>query len=182
MQGGTKVFNPTLPDSVIETQRRDDPTAAASEWDAEFRSDISTLLDDEFIDAAIEHGRPLATAAKRYPAFYRAFTDAAGGTGRDSDTLAVAHMEAEHYVIDLVRGTNGKFDPQAVTAQYAELLKEYRIGSVTGDNYAAQWVAGAGATSTFPTSRATFPNLKSIWKACRYSRGAWSGCRIMRGS
>ena len=52
-------------------------------------------------------------------------------------------MEAEHYVIDLVRGTDGKFDPQAVTAQYAELLKEYRIGSVTGDNYAAQWVAGA---------------------------------------
>jgi hypothetical protein len=143
VKGGTKVFNPTLPDSVIETQRRDDPTAAASEWDAEFRTDISSFLDDELIDAAIEHGRPLELPPRQFPAFYRAFTDAAGGTGRDSYTLAIAHMEAERYVIDLVRGTHGKFDPQAVTAQYAELLKEYRIGSVTGDNYAAQWVQGA---------------------------------------
>ena len=33
--------------------------AAAAEWDAEFRSDIGAFLDDELIDAAIDHGRPL---------------------------------------------------------------------------------------------------------------------------
>jgi hypothetical protein len=143
VKGGTKVFNPTLADSVIATQREADPTGAASEWDAEFRTDISTFLDDELIDAAIEHGRPLELPPRPYPAFYRAFTDSAGGTGRDSYTVAVAHKEAEHYVLDLVRGTHGKFDPQQVTSDYAALLKEYRIGSVTGDNYAAQWVQGA---------------------------------------
>jgi hypothetical protein len=54
-------------------------------------------------------------------------------------------MEAERYVIDVVRGTRlgQKFDPQQVTNDYAALLKEYRVSSVTGDNYAAQWVAGA---------------------------------------
>jgi Phage Terminase len=145
VKGGTKQFNPTLSDSVIDTQRQADPTGAAAEWDAEFRTDISSFLDDELIDAAIEHGRPLELPPRPFPAFYRAFTDAAGGTGKDSYTIAIAHMEAERYVIDLVRGTRPgqKFDPQQVTNDYATLLKEYRISSVTGDNYAAQWVQGA---------------------------------------
>jgi hypothetical protein len=54
-------------------------------------------------------------------------------------------MEAERYVLDVVRGTRQgqKFDPQQVTREYAELLKQYRISGVTGDAYAAQWVAGA---------------------------------------
>jgi hypothetical protein len=140
VKGGTRQFNPTLSDDTIETQRQADPTGASSEWDAEFRTDISTFLDD---DASIEHGRPVELPPRQHPAFYRAFTDASGGTGRDSYTVAIAHKEAEHYVLDLVRGTNGKFDPQQVTSDYAKLLKEYRIGSVTGDNYAAQWTAGA---------------------------------------
>ena len=43
-----------------------------------------------------------------------------------------------------MRGTGGKFDPDNVLAQeYAALLKEYRVFQATGDNYAAQWVAGA---------------------------------------
>jgi hypothetical protein len=30
-----------------------------------------------------------------------------------------------------------------VTQEYAALLREYRVLEVTGDSYAAQWVAGA---------------------------------------
>jgi hypothetical protein len=129
----------------LRDQSQADPTGAASEWDAEFRSDISTFLDDELIDAAIEHGRPLELPPRPFPAFYRAFTDSAGGTGRDSYTIAIAHKEAEHYHLDLVRGTRPgqKFDPATVTNEFAALLKEYRISSVTGDAYASQWVAGA---------------------------------------
>jgi hypothetical protein len=145
VQGPTKLFNPTISDEVIAAQSQDDPTSASSEWDAQFRSDISTFLDDELIDAAIERGRPLELPPRPFPAFYRAFTDSAGGTGRDAYTVSVAHMEAEQYVVDLVRGTRPgqKFDPVSVTNDYAKLLKEYRISSVTGDNYAAQWVQGA---------------------------------------
>src|SRR6202035_173994 len=108
-------------------------------------TDISTFLDDELIDAAIEHGRPLELPPRPFPSFYRAFTDASGGTGRDAYTVAIAHKEAEHYVVDVVRGTRQgqKFDPQQVTNDYATLLKEYRVSSVTGDNYAAQWTQAA---------------------------------------
>jgi hypothetical protein len=145
VQGGTTQFNPTLSSANIETQRQADPTSASSEWDANFRDDIATFLDDALIDAAIMHDRPLELPPRQHPAFYRAFTDSAGGTGRDAYTVSIAHKEGERYVIDVVRGTRPgqKFDPQQVTKEYAELLKEYRVGSVTGDNYAAQWVAGA---------------------------------------
>src|SRR6202011_2318930 len=99
----TKLFNPTISDAVIDSHTRDDPTSAASEWGAEFRTDISTFLDDELIDSAIEHGRPLELPPRPHPAFYRAFCDAAGGTGRDAYTLAIAHKQADHYVLGLVR-------------------------------------------------------------------------------
>ena len=74
VQGGSAAFNPTLSTAVIETQRAADPTAAAAEWDAVFRSDISAYLDDELIDAAVEHGRPLELAP-RGGVYYQAATD-----------------------------------------------------------------------------------------------------------
>ena len=46
-------------------------------------------------------------------------------------------------MIDALRGTTGKFDPQAVTRDYAELCSAYRVHTVMGDAYAREWVAGA---------------------------------------
>src|SRR5262249_51861944 len=78
VQGASKTFNPSLADATIAAQRAADPTAAAAEWDAEFRSDIGAFLDDELIDAAIDHGRPLELSPVD-GVIYRAFVDAAGG-------------------------------------------------------------------------------------------------------
>ena len=41
VQGSTLTFNPTLDVAAIAAQQDADPTAARSEWDAEFRADIS---------------------------------------------------------------------------------------------------------------------------------------------
>jgi hypothetical protein len=143
VQGGSAVFNPTLAAAVIDAQRAADPTAAAAEWDAVFRSDISAYLDDQLIDAAVEHGRPLELAP-RGGAHYQAFTDPAGGVGGDSYTLVIAHKDnVGRVIVDVVRGTTGKFDPNTVTWEYAELLKQYGIRSVTGDAYGAEWCASA---------------------------------------
>jgi hypothetical protein len=146
VQGSTLQFNPTLTEADLAAQRQADPAAASSEWDGAFRDDLASFLDDELIDAAVEHGRPLELPPMPHPVFYRAFTDASGGTGRDSYTVAIAHREGnERLCIDCVRGTKPgvKFDPQQVTKEYAELVKEYRISSVTGDAYAAEWTAAA---------------------------------------
>lgn len=142
VQGASPIFNKTLSEAVIAAQRANDPTAALSEWDGVFRADIASFLDDDLIDAAVEQGRPLELPPQ--PGIrYFAFTDASGGVGSDSYTLSIGHKENDATVIDVVRGTAGKFDPAAVTREYAALLKEYHVGAVVGDNYAAQWVAGA---------------------------------------
>jgi hypothetical protein len=58
LKGSTQTFNPTLDDATIAAQRAADPSGAISEWDAEFRDDLATFLDDRLIEGAIEHGRP----------------------------------------------------------------------------------------------------------------------------
>jgi len=141
VQGRSQIFNPTLTDSVIAAQREADPAGAVSEWDAAFRVDISAWLDDASIDRAIELGRPLELPPQQ-GIVYRAFTDASGGVGADSYTLSIAHKENNFCIIDLVRGTTGKFDPHQVTRDYAALCQEYHVSEIVGDAYAAQWVAG----------------------------------------
>jgi hypothetical protein len=47
-------------------------------------------------------------------------------------------------VADVIRGRRGPHDPAAVAAEYAALAKQYRgCRTITGDNYAKEWVAGA---------------------------------------
>ncbi len=158
VKGASKLFNPTLSDATIAAQRAADPAAAASEWDAEFRDDISGLFDDALLDAAVEHGRPLELAPfLSFGSYYQAFCDAAGGSGGDSYTLAVAHKENEHYCIDLVRGTIGRFDPAQVTKQYAELLSQYGCTAVTGDCYAGEWVSSAWQQEGITYTKAELP-------------------------
>jgi hypothetical protein len=143
VQGPSKTFNPSLADAVIAAQRAADPTAAGAEWDADFRADISAYLDDALIDAAVEHDRPLELAP-RGGVYYQAFTDAAGGVGVDAYTLVIAHKDnVGRVIIDVVRGTSGKFNPEQVTWEYAQLLNQYGIRSVTGDSYGAEWVASS---------------------------------------
>src|SRR5262245_46618678 len=155
VQGASKTFNPSLSDATLAAQRAADPTAAGAEWDAEFRSDIGAFLDDELIDAAIDHGRPLELSPVD-GVIYRAFVDAAGG-GPDSYTISIGHKQGDVYIIDVVRGTSGKFDPQSVTEEYAKLCRQYRIRSVIGDNYARDWVAGAWRKLGFEYIRSSRP-------------------------
>lgn len=143
VQGSSRAFNSTLTEEVIAAQRLADPTAASSEWDAEFRSDLVGFLDDAVIDAAIDRARPLELPYQRGQ-FYRAFTDSAGGAiGGDSYSLCIAHREDQHFVIDVIRGRPGPFDPQEVTREYAELCKEYKVQTVVGDLYGHQWTQQA---------------------------------------
>ena len=118
-----------------------DPEAARSEWDAEFRSDLTALLEDELIEAAIEHGRPLELPP-RAEFSYVAFTDASAGR-HDAFCVGIAHREGERVVVDVVRGRRPPFDPASVAAEYAELVKAYGCSIIVGDNFSGEWVARA---------------------------------------
>jgi len=140
-QADTATLNPLIDRAEIEAAYAADPEAAPSEWGGLFRDDISGFLSDDLIDAAVDHGRPLELPP-RPKLRYCAFTDASAGRS-DGYAVCVGHCEGERFIADVVRVTLPPFDPSNVTAEYAALLKDYRISEVRGDNYAPGWVQGA---------------------------------------
>src|ERR1700730_16972825 len=80
VQGPSTAFNPNLSQSEVDAAVAADPEGATAEWTAEFRRDISAFLDDQTIDYAIDHGRPLELPPQ--PGLhYQCFVDASGGAG-----------------------------------------------------------------------------------------------------
>ena len=155
VRGPTAAFNPTIDQSVIARARESDPTAALSEWDAEFRSDLSQFLDDDSIDAAVDPSRPM-DLPPRDGVVYRAFADASAGR-HDAFCLGIAHNEGERIVADVIRGRRPPFDPASVAAEYAALAKEYRCSRVIGDAYAGEWVAQAFRSAGVEYGRSELP-------------------------
>jgi len=147
VKGTHRLFNPTLSEATIAAQRQADPTGAISEWDAEYRIDVSNFLDDELIEASIDHGRPLELPPAR-TFRYKAFVDPSGGRG-DAYTLAIGHKQDGRFIIDAVRGKHvpvdsHSFDPQQTTQEFADLCKQqYGIVTVVGDSYSAEWCTQA---------------------------------------
>jgi hypothetical protein len=138
VQGSSQRFNETVTDDVLASQREADPVSADSEWDARFRTDVSAFLDEETIERALDHGRPLELPpSERHR--YRAFVDASGGR-HDCYTIAIGHKEGDRYIVDVIRGARPPFDPNVVTQEFAALCREYGVGSVIGDSYGAEWV------------------------------------------
>jgi hypothetical protein len=143
VQGATRIFNRTIDEAAIAAQMEADPEAGKSEWEGVFRADLVSFLDDEIIESCVDRSRPLELPP-RAGVFYRAYCDPSGGAvGGDSYSISIGHKEGEHYIIDVVRGKQGPFDPVELTKQYADLCKQYNIRSVTGDKYAMEWVVSA---------------------------------------
>jgi hypothetical protein len=136
-KAGSKDMNPTLSEKAIEKARREDPEAAKADYDAEFRSDIETFVSREVVEACVAPGRyelsPI-TVIK-----YSAFIDPAGGSGQDSMTLAIGHTEGGLRVLDAVREVRPPFSPETVIVDFSQLLKRYKIHSVTGDRFGGEW-------------------------------------------
>ncbi len=148
IKAGGPVLNPTISADFIERARAEDPIAARSEWDAEFREDIAQFLDDELIDRAVSQGRKeLPYVAGRN---YVAFTDSSGGR-HDAFTIAIAHgetakiaqVEGTKAVLDRLLIQPAPFEPEIIVQRFAEQLRAFGLGRVTGDRYGAEWVAAS---------------------------------------
>jgi hypothetical protein len=134
-QAAAPEMNPTLPADYLERMKADDPEAYRSEVLGEFRAGVSTFLDSDAIEQCVANRRELEPADALS---YIAFTDPSGG-GRDAFTVAIAHRQEEQTIVDCVRAWHPPFNPTAVVAEAAELLKAYRCNVVTGDRYAGEW-------------------------------------------
>jgi len=171
VQGATQQFNGTVDEAEIAAQVAADPAAARSEWFGQFRDDLSTYLSDDLIDAAIEPGRPLELSPQKGVA-YRAFTDAAAGVGRgDAYTISLGHQQDDKFVVDVVRGVVGKFNPSEVTKQYAQLCREYHVHRVVGDNWAPGWVAQAWTDAGLEYQKSSLSKSQIYLEVYRCSPG-----------
>jgi hypothetical protein len=134
----TTAMNPTVRQAVIDKAIELDPSRAAAEYLAQFRTDVETFIAREVVEAAIAPGRyelpPVAGTR------YVAFTDPSGGSG-DAMTLGIAHLDraSKHIVLDALRWVMPPFSPDTVVKQFAELLKSYGVHKVTGDRYGGEW-------------------------------------------
>ena len=135
----TWVMNPNVArdGEVISEAYESDPEAASAEYGAEFRSDLESLLSLEAIKPCIVDGVRERPPERQHR--YVGFCDPSGGSA-DSMTLAVAHREQDTVILDLVREIKPPFSPEAVVAEFAEVLKTYRLSTVSGDRYAGEWV------------------------------------------
>jgi hypothetical protein len=70
---------------------------------------------------------------------YHGYTDPAGGSGQDSWTGAVAHLEGRTLVLDALLEKRPPFSPEACAAELCDMFKRFRIGSVVGDRFAGQF-------------------------------------------
>lgn len=157
-QATAPAMNPTLSADYLERMRTEDPEAAVSEIEGQFRAGVSTFLDPEALTAVVDTGvreRPPSRASSYY-----GYVDAASGSGKDAFAVGIAHRDGQRAVLDVVRAWRPPFNPSGVIAEAADLLKRYGIDRVSGDRYAPGFVAegfrGSGITyepAEFTTSQ-----------------------------
>jgi hypothetical protein len=135
-QADTRSMNPTIDQAFLDLEYEKDPASAAAEYGAEFRRDIESFVSREAVDAVVIPDRREVPA--RDALRYYAFVDPSGGSA-DSMTLAIAHSERGTAVLDCVREARPPFNPSEVVAEFCEVLRGYRVPSVSGDRYAGEW-------------------------------------------
>jgi hypothetical protein len=132
----TRAMNPSVPQRLIDEATERDPAAAASEWLAEFRTDIAAFVPREVVQSCVDPNELERPYNDKFR--YVAFIDPSGGSS-DSMTLAIGHTESDRIILDSLRETKAPFDPESVVAEFSTLLKSYRINGVVGDRYAGEW-------------------------------------------
>jgi hypothetical protein len=143
-RGASQEMNPNITDAVIASAMNADEAVARAEYLAEFRSDVETFVSREQVDAVVVPGRTVLPPVSGF--IYRAHVDAAGGSGKDSMTAAIAHTDDRgRAVLDLVLERRPPFSPEQVAGEFAAVLKEYGCAAARADRYAGDWPTEAFA-------------------------------------
>jgi hypothetical protein len=140
---GSRLMNPTLPQSVVDDALAEDPQSASAEFLGQFRDDSSAYLPREVVERLVVQGRSELLPQKEHR--YFAFCDISGGRGDDA-ALSIAHREGRKVVIDLLRRYRPPFNPYEACTDFAHEIQRFKIRRVTGDNYSAEFVSNAFLT------------------------------------
>jgi len=129
-------MNPTVSQVTVDAAMEADPASAASEYLAQFRTDVETFVAREVVEAAVTQGRFELPRVERTR--YHAFCDPSGGSS-DSMTLCIAHTAGNRVIVDVITERRAPFSPDACVKEFADVLKSYGISKVVGDRYAGEW-------------------------------------------
>ena len=135
-QASTLTMNPKAPQDTIQDLYESDPSRAAAEYGAQFRTDVESFISREAVEAVTANG--VFELPSMLGVDYFAFVDPSGGSA-DSMTIAISHKEGDRAILDAIREVRPPFSPESVVDEFAKLLKQYNISSVTGDRYAGEW-------------------------------------------
>lgn len=138
-QAPTRTMNPAVSQSLINRAMEEDPSSARAEYLAEFRSDIEQLIDRETLEKCLKDFDE-NDYSRNYT--YSAFCDPSGGRS-DSFTLAISHRKGDQTIIDAISEVKPPFSPEDAVKEYCQLLRSFRLNTVTGDRYAGIWVQEA---------------------------------------
>jgi len=141
-KSSTLTMNPCFDPEEIKQAYKDDPEFARSEYGAEWRRDISSLLDIEVIENAIDKKifeRPYIEGID-----YTGFIDPSGGKS-DSFVLGISFQDQEtkKLILAVLRETRPPFRPESVVEEYSQILKDFGVTSIKSDSYAGEWVTSA---------------------------------------
>jgi hypothetical protein len=139
-RASSRTMNPTLSERAIAAAFLRDPVSAKTEFNAEFRDDLSGYLSEAQVDSVTIRGRFLLP--RLLNTSYVAFVDMSGGKS-DSATLAIAHEENGRAILDLLVERGAPHSPEEVTQEFCGILKRFGISEVTSDKYAANWSSDA---------------------------------------
>jgi hypothetical protein len=141
----SRVMNPRLPQSVIDQALANDAPKARAEYLNVWREDVSDFVPLDVIEACTDWG--VTERPRQRGVSYFGYHDAAGGTGRDSFTVAIGHAERadNRVVIDVIRERKPRFVAEDVIREYADLLRGYGVYTVMGDKYAGGFTSDAWA-------------------------------------
>jgi hypothetical protein len=142
-QGSTAEMNPSIDPGIIAEAFEEDPASAASEYGAQFRDDIDDFVSQAVVDAATDFGVAERPASRNLGHRYACFIDAAGGSGQDSMTMAISHVERDVAVLDCIRERKPPFSPDDVVAEFAALMKAYGVTTAQADRWGGDWVGEA---------------------------------------
>jgi hypothetical protein len=143
-QADTRTMNPSVPQEFIDAEYTRDPVSASAEYGAKFRTDVESFVSRELVKACVMPGR---LALPPEPGFrYVASWDQAGGAGQDSATGAIAHRAADgRVVLDALFEHRPPFSPTAVIGEFAALMAQYSVRTVSGDRWAGLFPSDAFA-------------------------------------
>lgn len=140
-QSESSYMNPSISKEFVKGELKKDSAFARSEYLAMFKEGLQDFISVEALDSIIHWGRSEIAYNKNMKFF--AFCDPSGGRGDDM-TLGIAGREKSGQIIQVaLRVAHPPFNPGEVVRQFSRTLKDYKIHTITGDRYSAEWVVEA---------------------------------------